>query len=197
MKNLFFLLFPLLFACQPESQTVTLSGRCYFAPDATKPIAGAVVEALGEQSYQTGTKPDGTWEIEVQPGEYIVRPFKRTDTLNGIDLADRALIQQHLIGVAPLNQWQKFAADVNESLTATTFDAYLVGAAIYNIPEARQIIGGWWTFCPSDYVAPATDGFYVPQYPISKEVDAQSDVNGIDFVAFRRGDANMNADPTK
>ena len=78
----------------------------------------------------------------------------------------------------------------------TTFDAFLIGAAILNTnPDAQVIIGGWWTFCPSDYVAPGTDGYFVPTYPTSKTVDAQGDIQGIDFAGFRRGDPNFSANP--
>ena len=131
--------------------------------------------------------------MDVKPGDYIVRPYRRTDTLNGIDTDDRMLIQQHLVGMAGLNQWQKFAADVNKSGMMTSLDAYTVQAAILGNADGRTIVGGWWTFCPADYTAAQTDGFYVPVYPTTKEVQALTDVGGIDFVAFRRGDANMNA----
>lgn len=195
MKIIYFLIIAAFFGCQPEQASVTLSGRVYFAGDSTKGVKNTVVQALGGQSYQTAVDSDGNWEITAEPGQYVVIPYKRTDTLNGIDMADRALIQSHLTALTPLNQWQKFAADVNSSGMMTTFDAYLIGAAILNVPDARGIIGGWWTFCPADYVAPGTDGFFIPIYPTSKTVDAAGDVQGIDFAGFRRGDPNMNANP--
>ena len=191
-----FLLIAAMFGCQPETATTTISGRVYFAGDSTKAVKNTIVQALGAQSYQTSVSADGSWEIDVEPGQYVVIPYKRTDTLNGIDLADRTLIQGHLTALTPLNQWQKFAADVNKSEMMTTYDAFLIGAAILNTnPDARGIIGGWWTFCPADYVAPQTDGFFVPIYPTSKTVDVQADVQGIDFVGFRRGDPNLNSNP--
>ena len=193
MKGLIFV-FLIFYACTPDTLTVTLSGRVWFAGDSTKTITGTVVEVVSDgQSYQTSVKPDGTFSMDVQPGDYIVRPYRRTDTLNGIDTDDRVLIQQHLVGMVGLNQWQKFAADVNKSGLMTSLDAYTVQAAILGNSDGRSIVGGWWTFCPADYTAAQTDGFYVPVYPTTKDVQAQNDVGGIDFVAFRRGDANMNA----
>lgn len=193
MKGLIFV-FLIFYACTPDTLIVTLSGRVWFAGDSTKTITGTVVEAVSDgQSYQTSVKPDGTFSMDVQPGDYIVRPYRRTDTLNGIDTDDRVLIQQHLVGMVGLNQWQKFAADVNKSGLMTSLDAYTVQAAILGNADGRSIVGGWWTFCPADYTAAQTDGFYVPVYPTSKEVQALTDVGEIDFVAFRRGDANMNA----
>ena len=193
MKGLIFV-FLIFYACTPDTLIVTLSGRVWFAGDSTKTITGTVVEAVSDgQSYQTSVKPDGTFSMDVQPGDYIVRPYRRTDTLNGIDTDDRVLIQQHLVGMVGLNQWQKFAADVNKSGLMTSLDAYTVQAAIFGNADGRSIVGGWWTFCPADYTAAQTDGFYVPVYPTSKEVQALTDVGEIDFVAFRRGDANMNA----
>lgn len=193
MKGLIFV-FLIFYACTPDTLIVTLSGRVWFAGDSTKTITGTVVEAVSDgQPYQTSVKPDGTFSMDVQPGDYIVRPYRRTDTLNGIDTDDRVLIQQHLVGMVGLNQWQKFAADVNKSGLMTSLDAYTVQAAILGNADGRSIVGGWWTFCPADYTAAQTDGFYVPVYPTSKEVQALTDVGEIDFVAFRRGDANMNA----
>ena len=194
MIKLFIVLFACaVYSCTPDAQTMTISGKIIFAGDETKTVKNTVIEAVGEQSYQTAVKPDGTWSIEVQPGDYVIRPYKRTDTLNGIDTDDRVLIQQHLVAMIGLNQWQKFAADVNKSGMMTSLDAYTVQAAILGNADGRTIVGGWWTFCPADYTAAQTDGFYVPVYPTTKEVQALTDVGGIDFVAFRRGDANMNA----
>lgn len=197
IKTLTLIALPVLaavFACTPDDLTVTLSGRVWFAGDSTKTVKGTVVEAVSAgQSYQTSVKADGTFSIDAQPGDYIVRPFRRTDTLNGIDTEDRTMIQQHLVGMIGLNQWQKFAADVNKSGMMTSLDAYTVQAAILGNADGRSIVGGWWTFCPADYTAAQTDGYFVPAYPTTKEVQANGDVTGIDFVAFRRGDVNLNA----
>lgn len=65
--------------------------------------------------------------------------------------------------------------------------------AINGNAGGRQIVGGWWTFCPADYVAPSVNGFFVPQYPQSVTVTVGGDGAVVDFVGFRRGDVNMNA----
>ena len=197
MKIIYLLIIAAFFGCQPEQTSVTISGRVYFAGDSTKAVKNTVVQALGGQSYQTAVDADGNWEITVEPGQYVIIPYKRTDTLNGIDLADKVLIQQHVVGIVSLAQWQKFAADANKSGMVSTLDAYIVSTAVLNIPDARAIIGGWWTFCPADYVAPGDDVYFVPTYPTSKTVDAGGDVQGIDFAGFRRGDPNMTANPEK
>lgn len=199
MIKLFIVLFACaVYSCTPDAQTMTISGKIIFAGDETKTVKNTVIEAVGEQSYQTAVKPDGTWSIEVQPGDYVIRPYKRTDTLNGIDLQDRTLIQQHLIAAAPLGQWAKFAADVNKNEIMTSHDGYIVGAAVIGVNDARALVGGWWTFCPAGYVPQGITGFYVPVYPTTVQVDATfGDVDSINFVGFRRGDVNMNANPEK
>ena len=198
MRKIFFLLLALcgLIACTPDAITNQISGRIVFAGDETKTVKNTVIEAIGEQSYQAAVKPDGTWSIDVQPGEYTIHPFGRTDTLNGIDLDDRTLIQQHLVEIIPLGQWAKFAADINKDEIMTSHDGYIVGAAVLGVNNARWLIGGWWTYCPAGYAPQGVTGFYVPVYPTTVNVDATlGDVDSVNFVGFRRGDVNMNANP--
>lgn len=187
-------------ACKPDAQTFDVSGRCVFAGDTTKGIPNAVIEIEHPDGLAQYVAVDtaGFWSVSLEAGKYVFGAMKRTDTLNGIDYADNAAIKANLLGVAPFtNQWQWLASDVNQSGACTTYDAFLTNAAMLNVGYAKEFIGGFWQFVPSEYVMPPISDFYIPNYPTCIEIILQNDVQNVNFVGFRRGDVTFSADVNK
>lgn len=189
-----FLFLPLLCACQKAAPQPEISGHVLWEHDLSA-LPNTVVNIIGDDStYQRTADADGYWSCEVGPGSYMVIPYLRCDPMNGIDTSDADRIQQHLVGNPLPTKWKIFASDVNRNLNTTSFDCYIVQAACLGNEQARQIIGGWWTFCPANFNPPMFDGYAVPNYPEGREVVVSEDnVPGVDFVGFRRGDVNGSA----
>lgn len=192
MKYLFLFL-PLLCACQKAPQP-EISGHILWEHDLTG-LPNTVVNIIGDDTtYQRTADATGAWSCPVEPGSYMILPYLRCDPMNGIDTADADLIQQHLVGNPLPTKWKIFASDVNRSTETTAHDCYIIQAATLGNEQARQIIGGWWTFCPANFNPPMFDGYAVPNYPEGRTVVVgDDDVTGVDFIGFRRGDVNGSA----
>lgn len=199
MQAVFFVSILALLSCSPATDTYTVSGRAVFAGDMAQGVPNAVIEVThGAEVRQYAVDTAGFYSIELEAGEYSLRAYKRTDTLNGIDPADHAAIYANLLGTKAFeNQWQWLASDVNGDGISTTYDAFLTNAAQLGVGYAKDFIGGFWLFVPADYVAPAQTGYFIPDYPTSITLDVTDDVENIDFAGFRRGDVSMSADPKK
>lgn len=190
----------LLLSCGKSAATFNVSGRVVFAGDTLQGIKNAAINiehADGSMQY-VAVDTAGCWSVDLEAGLYIFSAMKRTDTLNGIDAADVLLLKQNLLGIAPFtNQWQWLASDVNANGISTTYDAFLTNAAMLNVGYAKDFIGGWWQFVPAEYEMPTLTDYWLPDYPTCIEIVLLSDIKDVNFVGFRRGDVNLNADPDK
>ena len=124
--------------------------------------------------------------------EYVVKPNRNDDPLNGVSTADIVKIQRHILGIEALSSpYLMIAADVNQSTTITAAD----------ISEIRKLILGQtsafsrcesWTFVPENYV------FNNPQQPwnaprqVTVPMPDAKEVKH-DFVAIKMGDVTKNA----
>lgn len=134
------------------------------------------------------TPPDNKGCINIDGlsylGNYLAKPVKDNDHLNGVSTFDLVLINKHILGLQPFDAPHKLlAADANNSKTVTTFD----------IVEIRKLILGLytelpnntsWRFYPADFALPSPNPFVVPipgsdtlaEYPAFKAVKV-GDVN--------------------
>ncbi len=101
---------------------------------------------------------------------------------NGVQASDATLIAQYVVGLAPLTDDQKLAADVSLGATPTisSFDAALVAQRVVCISNGLNV-AGQWKFTPANR-------------PYSSGVT--SIFTGEDFNAYLLGDVDGNWNPT-
>lgn len=129
-------------------------------------------------------------------GVSLVSPEKDDDLLNGVSTADLVLIQQHILGVLPLDSpYKVIAADANRSGSVTALDQIAIRKAILSLSTFFPNNSSW-RFIPADYVfqtndplsEPFTDGITVEDV-LAQDMDAK-------FIGVKVGDVTGDVDPT-
>jgi hypothetical protein len=88
--------------------------------------------------------------IPASLGPYYLDAYTNADWLQGLKTCDITAIQNHILGIAPLNGWQQLAGDANKSFTLTASD----------IVEFRKLLLGAYQKLPN-YDAPWR---FIPEY---------------------------------
>ncbi|MFZ1423441.1 MAG: cohesin domain-containing protein [Saprospiraceae bacterium] len=123
--------------------------------------------------------------------EYVVKPRRIDEPMNGVSTADIVKIQRHILGFEKLNSPYKIiAADVNNSASITAAD----------ITEIRKLILGVqnefancdsWTFVPKSYKMDLNSPWLAPREILVPMVLAKDKKE--DFVAIKIGDVTDDA----
>ncbi len=162
-----------------ENALVTLSGHT---------LPGGTMSAISGASggFHFASVPLGT--------DYWLTPSKDDDPLNGVSTYDLALLNQHIIGLKPLESPYKIiAADVNRSRSVTTFDILelrkLILGLYTHFPENTS-----WRFVPADFAFPNPSNPFQTIFPEARVLSALfADALAEHFVAIKVGDLNGNA----
>lgn len=161
--------------------------------DATLTLTGHALPG-GQSSTLSKTQGDFAFPAVPTGADYRLTPSKNDDPLNGISTFDLSLLNQHIIGLKPLDSPYKIiAADVNNSRSVTTFD----------ILELRKLILGIytelpdntsWRFVDADYIFPNPSNPFQEIFPEYRQLPALSaDAIHEHFIAIKTGDLNGNA----
>jgi len=188
------------------SEIIVLDG----CSSTTASLAGNISNEMGEAvEHVTLELSDGTTRSMVTDAtghyeftdlpigmDYNITPTKNLDTENGVSTYDIVLIQKHILGIDYLDSPYKIlAADVNNSGTVTTFDIIQIRRVILNLINDFTDVNSW-RFIEADFeftdlLNPFNDPF--PEFHQCNSL--MQDELDIDFVAFKMGDVNNNADP--
>jgi hypothetical protein len=127
--------------------------------------------------------------------DYMVIPYKDTDTDNGVTVYDLIKIQKHILGVENLDSPYKIiAADANNSGVVSTSDLIDIRKVILHNTEAFPNNTSW-RFVTTEYV------FENPQDPLKEKwpkmdmVDMLSSDANLSFMGIKTGDIDNSADP--
>ena len=124
---------------------------------------------------------------------YIIRPEKDIDPLNGVTTFDLLMISKHILGTGTLDSpYKMIAADVNRSGTITTFDIVELRKLILYIDTAFQNNTSW-RFIDADYVFPDSVNPFSHVFPETYAVNGLVQDVEKDFVAVKVGDVNSSA----
>ncbi|HNA64007.1 MAG TPA: T9SS type A sorting domain-containing protein [Saprospiraceae bacterium] len=126
-------------------------------------------------------------------GDYVVKPYKNDDWLNGVTTADIVEIQKYILGKKEITDpYKMIAADVNNSKYVSSAD----------ISELRKLILGIttdvkkntsWRFISKDYQMVSADNILKENLPEQYDIRSlQADVKA-DFTAIKIGDLTGNA----
>lgn len=125
-------------------------------------------------------------------GNYIVKPEKDDNPLNGVTTYDLVLISKHILGIEPLTSpYKMIAADANKSGSITTFD----------IVELRKLILGIysdlpnnnsWRFVDKSFSFPNANNPFQTAFPEDVTVTTLPDLD-VNFRGVKIGDVNNTA----
>ncbi|MBK8956119.1 MAG: HYR domain-containing protein [Saprospiraceae bacterium] len=142
------------------------------------------------------TKKDGHFmfgDLNYGPtSEYLVRPLRNDNHVNGVSTADIVKIQRHILSIEYLNSPYKIiAADVNSSASITASDVTEIRKLILGVNSEFTKVQSW-TFVPKEYVFPNPSVPYnAPREKMIQMPDAST--HNEDFVAVKMGDVTGNA----
>ncbi len=187
-----------LFTCALSAQGI-VSGR--ITKENGVPIQTQVYLTFAGQTDTVLTDGNGGYSAFVPvSGPVLIIPSKYGPPgghLNGVTVADTSIMVDHILGIQPLNSpYLMIAADVNGSLSISTFDAFQLGNIIGGV-DSNFIDGVSWRYIESSATFPN------PQNPFTPPGNAMGfitidNLNGFsvnnDFIAIKMGDLNLDAD---
>jgi hypothetical protein len=124
-----------------------------------------------------------------------VSPYYDEDHKNGVSTFDIVLVRRHVLGIQPLSSpYKMIAADVNGSMSITTFDLVVMQKMVLgNLNEFPNMTS--WRFVPTNYA------FSNPANPFTDFLTEQiwamfpTLPGDLDFIAIKIGDVNGSASP--
>lgn len=144
------------------------------------PVEGIEVVLSGDADDRAFSLTDGSYQFnELQPGAYSVTVRKVGDFQDGVSALDASLAVRHAIGLYPLTDRQKIAADVTGDGVVTPLDGSFIARFVVGLSDrfpAGVSGDSDWSFEPASR-----------DYP---EFDAE--VLGEDYVATLYGDITGN-----
>jgi len=142
------------------------------------------VKILGDEITNEG----GCVDLSNLVDGTVIKPSKEADWREGLDFHDLVLLYKFVLGIEKPTNYQKIAADINNSGQITTLDAILLQKIIegeMDIPNTPS-----WVFVDSKYDFPANKK--LQNYPNS--IVYSKDFNSYSFVGIKMGDLDNSFD---
>ena len=162
------------------------------------PVGNTVVDITGTNNVQKMTGTDGLYDMSnlQSGGNYLLRPHKNIEPLNGVNALDIVRLQRHLLFLDLLNTpYKLIAADVNNDKTINALDIVILQRLqlrlIDSFPNNES-----WRFVPQAYnfttSNPLTENFpeTITYNPINSNMSNQN------FFGIKIGDLNGSANPS-
>jgi len=143
------------------------------------------------------TDNQGAYSFDVPAGSaYGVTPFFDINPLNGVSTFDLLLINKHVLGLESITTpYRMLAADGNKSNTVTTFDIVEFRKLILGIYQQLPALPSW-RFVPAGHVFSNPANPFAGGFPEKIFSDPPPpDLSALDFIGFKLGDINGNANP--
>jgi len=178
---------------------VTFEGTIIWKGNGADGVKDVNLILSGDAADTALTGVPGTYNLIGNVGDdFVIKPTKTINLLNGVDVADATRISQHMGGNYLTDFYRKVAADVNKSNTISSVDAALIKQALLGNPSAIAIMTntGSWRFVDSDFNPPGSTPFVVPTFPSNRiYTGASGDYTNQNFFGVKTGDVLNNADP--
>lgn len=131
----------------------------------------------------------------LSPNEnYLIRPYKNNNHLNGISTFDLVLIHKHILGVNLLDSpYKLIAADINGSGNISSFDVVLLREVI----TGNEFLEKSWRFIDASYEFPYMENPWIEPLPetISVETPSMGILDDVNFIGVKIGDVNQSVGP--
>ncbi len=196
-------------ACFAIQTVLDPSGFCRnFAPG-NPDIAGRIitedgdgvestsVALIGDDSEEYLTDDNGLYAFPemIMGNQYVVKPQKLDNPLNGLSTLDIILMQKHILGLVELDSpYKMIAADVNDSGTLSALDLIEMRKLLLayydefpNVPSWKMVDAAYQFLDPFN---PLAENY--PQEYMIQELNRNMAIN---FIGIKMGDVNMSADP--
>ena len=159
-------------------------------------IAGVTVFCTDEDAIETLANGEYTFAGLPNGGTYTVEPHKDINYLNGVNVFDLFMIQQHILLENELTSpYEIIAADVTDDGVINVVDLFyiqqLILLEINEFPEVES-----WRFIPKNHQFESHLEPLFTDYPESiTYTDLMSDSVLQDFIGVKMGDISQNANP--
>jgi hypothetical protein len=127
-----------------------------------------------------------------------LRPYNRSNWLNGVSTLDLVQISKHILGIQPLDSpYKMIAADANKSGSITTFDIVQIRKLILGVFDTFPGNTSW-RFVEGNYVFPQPENPFSAPFPEEIVLPSlDSAYTALDFVGIKVGDVNESSNPTE
>jgi len=142
----------------------------------------------------TDASGDYLFDMAFENNNYLVKPVRDTNAVNGVSTYDLILISKHVLGTDFLDTpYEMIAADANRSGTLTTFDMVLIKKIILFI-DSSYTNNTSWRFVDANYVFPNSNNPFQYTFPEAAFIETISaNANSVDFLGVKIGDVSGNA----
>ena len=144
------------------------------------------------------TDSQGAYSFDLPAGStYSVTPFRDANPLNGVSTFDLLLINKHVLGLEAIaTPYRTLAADANKSNSVTTFDIVEFRKLILGIYQQLPNLPSW-RFVPAGHVFSNPANPFAGGFPekINVSDPPPPDLSALNFIGFKLGDVNGNANP--
>lgn len=178
--------------CPPGLVDSDISGKIH-TPD-NKGVEAVSVRLLSNEENINNTTETGAYAFndKAKGMDYVVKPVKSDDFLNGVSTLDLVMMQRHILGISKLNTpWKLLAADVNQDGKISASDLVTLRKLILGtesaLPNDKSWMFIWDGHSFADPANPWTAGL-TETYNIEK---LNSNM-GIDFTGIKLGDIDGN-----
>ena len=183
------------FTVQVVNCAITLGGQITFEHN-NAPVPNATVNVTGDFNGFSITNTNGNFNVSILSGSnFVVRPTKPINPLNGVTTADGLAIFQHASGGAQLPApFKRIAADVQKDNDIDAADANVIFQALQGNSAALQTLASSWRFIPKSHVFPNPNipwGF--PEHIALNGVSGP--VTNLNFTGVKLGDVTGDANP--
>lgn len=166
---------------------IPISGTIKWHRDLLPGVKDAAVKLTGDATANGLTDGNGNYSFNpVSGANFVIKPSKNINRLNGVSTADAVAIQQHLTLINPITDpYEQIAADVNRNNSLSTFDATLINQCLLGNPAANAIFSVFWRFVPRAQV------LSLPPWGFPEQIDLNSvsgPITGQDFYGVKIGD---------
>jgi HYR domain len=153
----------------------------------------------GSNAVPVITGSDGSWAFPSLPinGNYVVKPSKIENPLNGITVFDMVKLQKHVLNIEKLaSPYLLIAADINHNGAVTTADVVELRKlilGIYNDFPANKS----WRFVDANWVFSDPTKPFLDAFPETKTVNnlPSNGAMGNNFIGIKVGDLTGDAVP--
>ncbi len=178
-------------ACDGDDGRLTVGGSVM--TESQQPVKSVNVTLEGSEMNML-TANNGLYNFAgvLNGGDYIVKPYKNDDHLNGVSTLDLVMIQRHILGLDKLTTpYKLIAADINKDQKITAAD----------LTELRKLILGVvnefsnnksWRFIDKAYVFQDLQNAQAESFPEVYFIDNMSDNMDVNFLSVKVGDVNGN-----
>ena len=174
----------------------TICGK--ISTEENKPVKDVSVELIGQSTQTVKTDASGNYCFtNVPAGTFTIRPKKLSNPGNGVEIADIADIQGHILGSFILNSpFKMIAADVDNNKSINTTDIGRIIPVYFNKNQAFAAVESW-RFIPKSYIFPNDKNPFQSTFPESRSIQISKNESGIDFTGIKMGDVDLDSDPQK